>query len=1173
MTESKTVALKTVTMADKYASTEGRIYLSGTQALVRLPMAQARRDQRAGLNTGGFIAGYRGSPLAAYDIQLQQQSRLLDQHGIVFQPAVNEDLAASAVWGTQQLGLSPGATRDGVFSIWYGKGPGVDRSGDVLKHANAAGSSRYGGVLCLAGDDHAAKSSTLPHQSEHAFAAALIPVLFPSSVHEFIDMGLLGLAMSRYSGCWVAMKLIADTVETTAAVDIGGETRQYLIPEDFAMPAGGLNLRWPDDRWSQDMRLQEHKGYAALAFAYANRIDRVILDSTKARLGIVASGRASESARQALAELGVDEKSVDDYGVRLYKVGMPWPLEPRGVREFSEGLEEILILEERREMIENQLKHELFNWHSDRRPRVHGKFDDDDRPLLTHYQLLPTEVVVPLIADRLLKIGLRPDLAARVKERAAWFRARAADSDKYQPPVTRRAWFCSGCPHNSSTRVPEGSRALAGIGCHFMALWMNRETETFTHMGGEGVPWVGTAPFTREKHIFVNMGDGTYHHSGLLAVRQAVAAKVAITYKILFNDAVAMTGGQGVDGPLSPELISWQLQHEGVAPIHLVSDSHRRYDRSKFAPGTRFHDRGELEGVMRRLRQTQGCSAIIYDQACAAEKRRRRKRGTLEDPARRLLINPLVCEGCGDCTVQSNCIAVEPIETALGRKRRINQSMCNKDYSCLNGFCPSFVTVEGGQLRRAAGGGSELLRTRLPEPLPARTLGSCSIAVAGIGGTGVLTIGAVLGMAAHIENRAVMVLDASGLAQKGGAVLSQIRIGGFQESGGYLGAPHIASGQADLLLAADSVVGASRESIELCSPQHTRAIVNAHLAPVADFLLDRDFDFRQSEVEKAIADRTGEGFEARDFARVARFISGDEIMTNILMVGYACQRGLIPLGCEAIERAIDLNGVAIDDNLAAFRCGRLYAAESERVERVLARSSEAGEPEPEGLDALIRSRAEYLTAYQNEALAERYRQRLQQVRRACRDQGVSDEPARVVARQYFRVLGYKDEYEVARLYSDGSFARQLQAEFSGDYRIRYHLAPPLLAGRDAAGRPLKRAFGGWMGAVFRLLARCKGLRGTAFDPFGYSSDRRSERRLIDDFEALVDRWLPLLDATTADQIGEIWSSFADIRGFGPVKKASIKRVQRKISELEQVFSSGGEDVEMKQTRVAEPLSD
>ena len=1171
MTKVKAEALKTVTMADKYTSTDGRVYLSGTQALVRLPMVQARRDRQAGLDTGGFIAGYRGSPLAAYDIQLQQQNRLLEQYGIVFQPAVNEDLAASAVWGTQQLGLSPGAAKDGVFSIWYGKGPGVDRSGDVFKHGNAAGSSLQGGVLCLAADDHAAKSSTLPHQSEHAFASALIPVLFPSSMHEFIDMGLLGFAMSRYSGCWVGMKLIADTVETTAAIDIGNEMREYLMPADFPLPPGGLNLRWPDDRWSQDIRLQEYKGYAALAFAYANRIDHVVLDSAKARFGIVASGRAYESARQALAELGVDEKNVDDYGVRLYKVGMPWPLEPRGVREFSTGLQEILILEERREMIENQLKQELFNWHSDLRPRVHGKFDDDDKPLLTHYQLLPTEVVVPLIAERLLKIGLAPDLQARIKERAAWFRMRSADSEKYQPPVTRKAWFCSGCPHNRSTKVPEGSRALGGIGCHFMATWMNRDTETFTHMGGEGVPWVGIAPFTREKHIFVNMGDGTYHHSGLLAVRQAVAAGVAITYKILFNDAVAMTGGQQVDGPLSPELVSWQLHHEGVAPIHLVSDGHRHYDPGKFAPGTQVHDRGELEDVMRRLRRSPGCSAIIYDQTCAAEKRRRRKKGLLEDPARRIFINPLVCEGCGDCTVQSNCIAVEPLETALGRKRRINQSMCNKDYSCLDGFCPSFVTVEGGRLRRAPGGG-DLLTAELPEPPPAKTPGGCSIAVAGIGGTGVLTIGAVLGMAAHIEDRAVMVLDASGLAQKGGAVLSQVRIGGPRESAGYLGAPHIASGQADLLLAADSVVGASRESMELCSPRHTKAIVNAHLAPVADFLLDRDFDFRQSEVEKAIAGKTGDGFEVRDFARAARFVSGDEIMTNILMVGYACQLGLIPMSCEAVERAIELNGVAVDDNIAAFRFGRLYAARPEVVERALSGSPEAGEPEPEGLDALIESRAQHLIAYQNEALAERYRRRVQKVRRVCLDRGVSDEPVRAVARQYFRVLSYKDEYEVARLYSDGSFARRLQAEFSGEYRIRYHLAPPLAFGKDAAGRPAKRAFGSWMGAVFRPLARCKGLRGTAFDPFGYSPDRRRERQLINEFEALVDRWLPLLDADSANQIEQVWSCFDEIRGFGPVKKASIERALQRISGLEQAFPAGGKNFEMKESRGDEVLS-
>ena len=956
-----------ISLDQKYTQDKGHIFLTGIQALVRLPMAQIRRDRAAGLNTAGFISGYRGSPLGGYDQQLFAARKHLEQYNIKFQPGVNEDLAATAVWGSQQLNLSPGAKYDGVVGIWYGKGPGVDRCGDVFRHGNTAGSAKNGGVLVLAGDDHGAKSSTVPHQSDHAFISALMPYLYPSSIHEMIEMGLLGIAMSRYSGCWVGMKVITETVETTAEIDLTDEMTPFNIPTDFEMPPGGLNLRWPDDRFAQDLRLQDYKGYAAIAFARANNINRITMDSPNARYGIMASGKSYEDIRQALRELGITEEVAAKIGLRLYKIGMPWPLEPEGVRKFAVGLEEIFIVEERREIVENQVKQELFNWRDDVRPRIVGKMDDHDKRFLTFAAELSVASLASSLTERLLRLNLNPEIAAMLRAKADWFNGRQATQMQAVAPVTRTPYFCSGCPHNTSTKVPEGSRAFAGIGCHFMALWMDRSTETYTHMGGEGVPWVGVAPFTKEEHVFANLGDGTYFHSGSLAIRQAVASGANITYKLLYNDATAMTGGQHVDGELSPQQITFQLHSEGIRNIYLVSETPEAYPASDIAPGVKVAHRDELDAVQRTCRTLKGTSAIVFVQTCAAEKRRRRKRGLMEDPARRVMINPAVCEGCGDCSVQSNCISVEPLETEMGRKRTINQSTCNKDYSCVKGFCPSFVTIDGGKPRRRApanlGDAGDI--GDLPEPASFPSLERpYNIAVGGVGGTGVLTIGALLGMAAHIEGKASMILDMSGLAQKGGAVLSHVRL---SEHTADVTCSRIVTGTADLVMAADEVVAAAKDTITLCEASRTVGVINTHVIPTADFILNRDFNFQSRNVNHVLETELRKDSSFYDFTKPAEALLGDSIATNIMMMGYAYQKGLLPLSAKAILQAIEVNGVSIKMNTQAFQLGRLAAADPARLEAMMKGKDESVAPktlDAMTLDEVIAHRSDFLTAYQ-----------------------------------------------------------------------------------------------------------------------------------------------------------------------------------------------------------------
>jgi indolepyruvate ferredoxin oxidoreductase len=1144
-----------VSLEDKYTLASGRVFLNGTQALVRLAMIQRERDLAAGLNTAGFISGYRGSPLGGFDQALWKAKGYLKDHHIHFTPGVNEELAATAVWGSQQVGLFEGAKYDGVYAMWYGKGPGVDRSGDVFKHANAAGTAKNGGVLLLAGDDHACKSSTLPHQSEHAFDAAMIPVLYPTGVQEIIEMGLHGFAMSRYSGLYVAFKLISETVDSSASILVDAENPRIVLPQDFVLPPAGVNIRWPDAPMEQELRLQHDKIYAALAYARANRLNRITIDSPHPRLGIIASGKSYLDVLQALEDLGIDGKHAADIGIRLYKVGMPWPLEPNGLREFAQGLEEILVVEEKRQVIEYQMKEQLYNWRQDVRPRVIGKYDEQGEWdvhraewLLPAAGELTPAMIARVIAKRIGKFHTSPIIEARLK----FLETKEAALARPRAKIARIPYFCSGCPHNTSTRVPEGSKALAGIGCHYMAIWIRpEETMTFTQMGGEGAPWIGIQPFTETKHVFANLGDGTYYHSGLLAIRAAVGANVNITYKILYNDAVAMTGGQPVDGPLTVPMIARQVLAEGVKQVRVVSDDAEKYHGALALPeGVTADDRDDLDQVQREMREVPGVTVLVYDQTCAAEKRRRRKRGTFPDPQKRVVINELVCEGCGDCGVKSNCLSVVPVETEFGRKRAIDQSTCNKDYSCVKGFCPSFVTVEGGKLRKRKPTVQEVpMALPLPQ-LPAldRPYG---ILVTGVGGTGVVTIGAILGMAAHIEGKGVAVLDMAGLAQKGGSVYSHIRLAATP---GEIHAVRIAAGEARLVLGCDMIVAASDEAIAKMQSGSTRAVINGDVATTGGFTKDPDLQVPTGEMADVIREACGPG--AADFidaTALATSLLGDSIATNLFMVGYAWQKGLIPIGAAAISQAIELNGAAVESNKKAFEWGRRAAVDRESVQR--AATPPEARPESQRLsrtleESIARRRA-FLVAYQNEAYARRYEAFVAKVRAAEQSRAPgSTELTAAVARYLFKLMAYKDEYEVARLYTDTDFLQRVAAQFEGDYQLNLHLAPPLWAKADpVTGEPRKRTFGPWMLGAMRVLARLKGLRGTALDVFGYNDERRMERQLIGDYERVIDELLESLDAQRIALAAEIASIPELIRGYGPVKARHLKAAKAQEAQL------------------------
>ena len=1148
-----------VTLDDKYRADDGRVFLNGTQALVRMALLQQRRDRSAGLRTAGMVSGYRGSPLGTIDMEMTRAKRFLDTHDIRFVPGVNEDLAATALWGTQQIHLQDKPEWDGVFGLWYGKGPGVDRTGDAFRHANLAGSAAHGGVLALAGDDHTCKSSTTSHQSEYALVDAMMPILAPSTIPEMIEYGLHGWAMSRLSGCWTAMKVTADLTDRSVSMALDPATPSIIRPADLALPPGGLNIRWPDTPQEQEARLHLHKIPAALAYIRANRLNRVALGGAGARFGIVTTGKAYLDVRQALADLGIDEARAAALGIAVFKVAVPWPLEPESLRAFAAGLDEILVVEEKRPLIEGQVKDILYGLPADRRPRVTGKRDEAGAPLLRSHDELSAAAVAAAVARRLARCGREVadgEMLARLDRAAAGVPGIAGAVPKRTP------YFCSGCPHNSSTKVPEGSRAHAGIGCHWMSQAMDRSTATYTHMGGEGANWVGLAPFVPTRHIFQNIGDGTYFHSGLLAIRAAVAAGVTITYKILFNDAVAMTGGQTHDGPLSPQAIAWQVRAEGVQRIAVVTDQPERYGPSAgLPPYVTVHHRDELDAVQREFREVPGVSALIYDQTCAAEKRRRRKRGRMDDPDRRVVINERVCEGCGDCSTQSNCLSVVPVDTEFGRKRQIDQSSCNKDFSCLKGFCPSFVTVEGGRLRKAkpapaaAAPGAGAIAT--PEPVLPALDRPYSLLVTGIGGTGVVTIGAILGMAAHLEGLACSILDQTGMAQKGGAVMSHIVLA---RSPDRIHAARIAPGGADAVLGCDLLVAAGDEGLSRMRAGHTRAVLNARETITGAFTRDPDQRVPVPLLVQRVGAACGrpDAVDALDATAIATGLLGDAIMTNLFLLGYAWQKGLVPVSAAAIDEAIALNGAGVAANRAAFAWGRRAAVDLPTVtETALGAAKPAADTLSSDLDALVRRRVDELAAYQDAAYAARYRRLVDRVRRAeAAEVPGSTRLTEAVARSFHKLMAYKDEYEVARLYTDGAFLARLAGQFESGFRLRFHLAPPLLAARDPeSGQLRKRSYGPWMLTAFKLLARLKVLRGTPFDPFGRTAERRAERRLIDDYEATVDQLLTGLAPDTLELALRIAVLPERIRGYGHVKEKAMAQAEAERRELLERFRS------------------
>jgi indolepyruvate ferredoxin oxidoreductase len=1146
------------TLEDKYTLLQGSVWMSSLQALVRLPLEQARRDRAAGLNTAGFVSGYRGSPLGSYDLTLWPAQKHLDEHDIRFMPAVNEDLAAACIRGTQWASHFKDAKQQGVFSLWYGKHLGTERACEALKQGNYDGSSRYGGVLVVTGDDMGGKSSVTAAETEHVYITAQIPLLYPANTHEILEFGLYGWAMSRFCGLWIGLKTVTDTAEMSSVVSVGPELARTILPE-VARPSEGLNaFRGDYYPLPQERRLSTFRLPAAKAFVRANGLDRVIFDSPRRRLGIVAAGKVYLDVREALRELGIDARRAAELGLRLYKPGMVWPLEDRGAIDFCKGHEEILVIDEKRPVLEDQLARLLYGLPNDQRPRLLGKRDGEGRVLVPEHGERSVHELVEIIARRMLA-GNVADLALKERIRAAEEKRQLAvvlPTSK----LVRTPYFCSGCPHNSSTKTVDGSMTLTGTGCYGLIpmVMPHRPTEWVAQMGAEGMPWVGMHAFVETPHAFQNLGDGTYFHSGVLAVRQAIASGANITFKILYNDAVAMTGGQPLDGELTVEMLANQLYWEGVKRITIVTDEPHKYPNDlRWPAGTTVHHREQLETVQRELQQVKGTSVLIYDQVCAAEKRRRRKRGLLSDPPQRIFINQAVCEGCGDCTVQSNCVSVVPVETELGTKRRIDQSNCNKDYSCAAGFCPSFVSVTGATLRKSEKTVPRdevgALLAAVPEPGSDRLTSPHNLLLTGIGGTGVLTVAAVLGMAAYLDGRAATVMDVTGMAQKGGTVLSFIRIG---DRSGELFTPRLWARSADVVIGCDLLTSTGMQATDLYCSGITRLVVNSDLVPTAQFQSDTSTRFDQADdLVGALRIALGvDHVEAIAGTTAATYLMGDSIATNVFMLGFAFQHGLVPLSATAIEAAITLNAISVVDNLRAFAWGRLAAYDRAGFDRRL-RALHASEPRSAmpvlTLDELIAQRAAHLESYQDARYAARYRAVVDRVRRSD-----DDALTRTVAHVLAKLMAYKDEYEVARLYTEGRFKEQLRGTFEGNYELKIHLAPPLLSRRDpVTGYLKKRQFGPWILHAFLFLARLRRLRGTWCDPFGYTAERREERALISHYEALVERVLARLGPGNRAEAITLLGVFDQVRGFGHVKAANLARAREQEIALRARFDA------------------
>ncbi len=1131
------MSIQKVSLADRFDLEKRHVLLNGTQALVRLMLMQKARDVAAGHDTAGLVTGYRGSPLGAVDSQMMRAEKHLKANDILFQPGLNEDLAATALWGSQQAELRGEGKFDGVFGLWYGKGPGVDRTGDVMRHANMAGTSALGGVLMAMGDDHTGESSTVLHQSEWAMVDAYMPVVSPAGVQEILDYGLYGIALSRFAGVWVGLKTMKDTIEATAVVNGDPNRLQFVTPE-FEMPEGGLNIRLADTPHAQEARMIDHKRFAAEAFSHANKMDKRMWGKPGAKIGFVAAGKNWLDLVHALSLLGIDEAEAERLGITTYKVGQTFPLDMKGFHDWAEGLDLIVVVEEKRKLIEVQVKEAIFD---DRRGRrVYGWHKGGGAGSMHGPELFQTKAALDpiLIAEKLGEILIEEGRGTEAVKAGMAQIAEAKRADNAEEIAARIPYFCSGCPHNTSTKVPDGSRAYAGIGCHYMVQWMDRDTVGFTHMGGEGANWIGEAPFSKRPHVFQNLGDGTYNHSGVQAIRAALAAGTNITYKILYNDAVAMTGGQANEGDLSPQQIAAEVKAMGVEHVAVVFDEKEEINRGDFPAGLTFHERKELLSVEEKFREHKGVSVIVYVQTCAAEKRRRRKRGLFPDPDKRVFINTDVCEGCGDCGVQSNCISIEPVETELGRKRAINQSSCNKDFSCLNGFCPSFLTVEGAKIRKEAT--AELELPEMPEPEIKTIEGTHNVVITGVGGTGVVTIGAVLAQAAQIDGKAAGMMEMAGLAQKGGAVHIHCRLAETPED---ISAIRVATGECDTLIGGDLVVSAGAKTLGLTSTGRTGAVVNSHEIITGDFTRDTEFTLPTSRLEVALEARLKEGLALFDASELARIVLGDSIFSNMIIFGAAWQKGLVPVSHEALKAAIALNGAAVEKNLRAFEIGRWAVLYPEEAGKMVAPSVVAL---PKSLEEKIAFRADHLVKYQGKGLAKRYRKMLDPIR---------DERLReAVAKGYHKLLAYKDEYEVARLHLESR--AKAEEVFEGDFKMKFHLAPPILSKMGANGRPEKKTFGPGMLRGFRVLAKMKRLRGTPFDPFGRTEERRMERALIKQYEADMKAIIAEQGDTASDAAIALAELPLSIRGFGPVKAENAAKAAKRREELLAVLKGG-----------------
>ncbi len=1155
MTASET---KPVTLDDKYTQATGRVFMTSNQALVRLPLDQIRRDRALGLKTAGYISGYRGSPLGVYDSALWGAQQLLDEHDITFRPGLNEELAVSAIRGAQQLDWYGASDYEGVFGIWYGKGIGVDRACESMKLGNFEGASAKGGFLAIAGDDHGGKSSDSAHQSEQTLMAAMVPTLYPATISEIIEYGLFGIEMSRFSGCYVALKTITDTLDLSGCVELPDPFRHYVTPTDITIPPEGLNLRENLPPLVEEEWLLNYRIPAAVAFARANGIDKVVLDSEQRNLSIITAGKAYLDVRQALSDLGLSEADCRRLGIRVYKPGLIWPMDNVSLTHFAAGSKAVLVIEEKRAVMEDQIARHLYALTADQRPALAGKYDLTGAPLLSSIGELSVGKARHAIKTLLDQLGISD---ATISQQNALYEQIECQAKTAGSGSVRPAYFCSGCPHNTSTKIPDGSMALGGIGCHgLVAVVMDRNTKQFMPMGHEGAGWNALDLYSNTPHVFQNMGDGTYSHSGVLAIRAAVANKSNITYKVLYNDAVAMTGGQPVEQQITPLDMVNQLLSEGVRPVKLVSDNPDQYVDLKLPENVSLHHRDEMDTLQRELREIPGVTGIVYEQTCATEKRRRRKRGLMDDPDKRLFINPEVCEGCSDCSVQSNCISIQPLETEFGRKRKIDQSTCNKDYSCVKGFCPSFVNITGGTIAvntaiNSSGDADRLhqLIASLPDPAitPLDERGY-NIMVAGIGGTGVLTIGALLGMAAHLDGKGSTILDLTGMAQKGGAVTSHIRIGP-DPKGIYTS--RLSEGMTDLLVACDMIVGSGAAVLKSVRPGHTVAIMNTDVAPTGEFQTNKYLDLGEARLRDAILKATGNALHFDLHAsKLATDLTGDSISTNVLMLGYAAQQGLLPLSVAAIKEAIRLNGTFVKGNLRTFDLGRLAAHNPQALAEELQEKTD--EVALDTVADVLASRTRLLSRYQNDVYANTYQRFIADIGQrvaACNVSG-GEIFVREVALSLARLMAYKDEYEVARLYSDPKFMERIKTQFAGDFKMSFNLAPPMLPGHDASGRPKKRTFGPWMFKAFALLAKLKPLRGTPFDIFGYTAERRTERRLIEDYRTLINSIVDQLNSDNLDAAITLARAAYDISGYGPVKEASIEKYEQGLPQLLEAFA-------------------